>query len=177
MRRPRVSGKRGLRSREALASRPPALRPAHNYLRAARGGDEGAVATAPDQGPSTGPSPPGSAVQGVSTRTPPVERREAPFPDRKGKGDAFPEGVSSGGLAGRPGSLASSRVSRRSAPLEGAEMWTADEGLPGADRKNTGDESCLARTTAEISSSHAHQERFSMQPIEYADASPAVRAV
>ena len=41
----------------------------------------------------------------------------------------------SGGLAGRSGSLASSRVSRRSAPLGGAEICNCEEGLPGADQR------------------------------------------
>ena len=43
-----------------------------------------------------------------------MKRREAPFPDRKGKGDAF-QGVS-GGRVGRSGGLANLRVSRRFAP-------------------------------------------------------------
>ena len=49
---------RTLRTREALASRPPALRPAARSSTerwAARGGDEGAAATAPDRGLEHGP--------------------------------------------------------------------------------------------------------------------------
>ena len=54
----------------------------------------------------------------------------------------------SGGFADRPGSLASSRVCRRSAPLDGGRELQFREGLPGADSKNTGDESRLGAKRA-----------------------------
>src|SRR6185312_6467167 len=53
-----AGGARNPSPREALASRPPALRPAARSSTerwAARGGDEGAVATAPDRGLEHGP--------------------------------------------------------------------------------------------------------------------------
>ena len=46
-------------------------------------------------------------------KSPQVERREAPFPDRKGKGNAS---QAFRAVRRRPGGLASLRVSRRSAP-------------------------------------------------------------
>ena len=48
-------------------------------------------------------------------KSPQVERREAPFPDRKGKGNASQ--AFRAVFAGRSGGLASLRVSRRSTSL------------------------------------------------------------
>ena len=66
-------------------------------------------------------------------------RRLSPIARRK---ETPSHGVS-GGLAGRSGSFARSRVSRRSAPLVGERDEEGDEGLPGADTKNTGDDARL----------------------------------
>ena len=72
-------------------------------------------------------------------KSPPVERREAPL--RRNGEDTPPPGVS-GGCASRSGGLASLRVSRRSAPLlERSVSW--DDGVPGAFKKNTGDDARL----------------------------------
>src|SRR6185312_11320665 len=82
-----AGGARNPSPREALASRPPALRPAARSSTerwAARGGDEGAVATAPDRGLEHGPRRCPEVRPKGSSRTPQVERREAPRPDRKG---------------------------------------------------------------------------------------------
>ena len=127
---------RTLRTREALASRPPALRPAARSSTerwAARGGDEGAAATAPDRGLEHGPRRfPEARSKGFSRRRMwSAGRRLSPIARRK---ETPSHGVS-GGLAGRSGSFARSRVCRRSAPLGGAEICNCEEGLPGADQR------------------------------------------
>ena len=129
---------RTLRTREALASRPPALRPAARSSTerwAARGGDEGAAATAPDRGLEHGPRRcPEARPKGFSRRRN-VERREAPRPDRKGRGDAFAR------CLGRLSPAAQERDRKRSAfpgaplPWFGERDEEGDEGLPGADQR------------------------------------------
>src|SRR6476469_6050128 len=82
---------------------------------AARGGDEGAVATAPDRGPTDGI----------------CRRSEARL---KGTENAAQQDSPSSAAAGAP------------LPSFWSEELDFREGLPGADIKNTGDESCVARS-------------------------------
>ena len=70
-----------------------------------------------------------------------VERREAPFSDRKEEGDAFARCL---GRPRRP--LRELRTLPRFPALRsprGSAELDCDEGSPGADINNTGDESCL----------------------------------
>src|SRR6185312_5198 len=121
-------------AREALASRPPALRPAARSSTerwAARGGDEGAAATAPDRGLEHGPRRfPEARPKGFSRRRN-VERREAPFSDRKEEGDAFAR------CLGRLSPAAQERDRKRSAfpgaplPWFGSVMRKGTRACPG----------------------------------------------
>src|SRR6185312_13014655 len=85
----------------------------------------------------------GSTAQG-DTRRRTVERREAPSSDRKEEGDA-----SQASRAASPAAQEDSQSSASAgAPLP--SFWSEEldfrEGLPGADIKNTGDESCLCNS-------------------------------
>jgi len=137
MRRPRY----GLvsRPREALASRPPAKRPAARSSTerwAARGGDEGAVATAPDRGLEHGPCRCPEVLPKGSSRTP---QCGAP-----GGASSRSQGMRRRLTASRAASPAAQGASQAPAfpgaplPLREPRFGLRDEGLPGADTKNTG---------------------------------------
>jgi hypothetical protein len=80
----------------------------------------------------TGVAGPRSRKRGPPVaRTPHVERREAPSSDRKEEGDAFAKRPTGWSRQPPIGGLASPRVCRRSAPLEGSAMWKMTRACPG----------------------------------------------
>jgi hypothetical protein len=144
MRRPRA-GSRKACARETLASRPPALRPAARSSKerwAARGGDEGAAATAPDRGLEHGPRRfPEARPKGFSKRRMwSAGRRLSPIARRK---ETPSHGVS-GGLAGRSGSDRKlPRLPALRSP-HGERDEVAELRLTRGRSKNTGDGARLA---------------------------------
>ena len=95
--------------------------------------DDGAVATAPDRAPNTGPvvarkHGSGGLKENAARGAP----GGASCPIARAGGT--PSHSVPGGLASCPGGLATLRVCRRSAPLEGAKNCNCDCGGPGADQ-------------------------------------------
>jgi hypothetical protein len=103
-----------------------------------------------------GGSPPDKRRKGVGPhpeararepKSPQVERREAPFPDRKGKGDAFARCL--GRLHAKP----AQGSDRKDPAFPGAPLpsifGSTNEGLPGADIKNTGGGALACRAEAQ----------------------------
>src|SRR6185312_9296719 len=141
-----AGGARNPSPREALASRPPALRPAARSSTerwAARGGDEGAVATAPDRGLEHGPCRyPEYGPKGL-------QERRINSPDCASlSGCGAPGGASSRSqgmrrrlTASRAASPAAQGASQAPAfpgaplPLREPRFGLRDEGLPGADQR------------------------------------------
>ena len=111
---------------------------------AARGGDEGAVATAPDRGPT------GGICRRSEARLKGTENAASGAPGGASSRSQGPRGrLRTVSRAASPAAQEDSQSSASAgAPLP--SFWSEEldfrEGLPGADIKNTGDESCVARS-------------------------------